>query len=225
MARPKGIPAHNRRNLIEQKFNRLTVIGQAPSRPCSGTTMGYWLCRCECGKEVEVTTGKLTGGHTKSCGCLKREVMAGNTRATTHGHAGTPTWKSWAAMLKRCRDGHTRYGGRGIVVDPRWESFENFFADMGERPNGHTLDRIDNDGPYALRNCRWALPVTQSNNRGNNRWISHDGRTQTVAQWAREIGVARQTLTNRLNQGWPIEEALSTRTVYHRRRTPSNLSR
>ena len=131
------------------------------------------------------------------------------TFTKTHGCTGTPTWTSWFNMRKRCRE-RPLYGGRGITVDPRWESFENFLADMGERPEGHTLDRINNDGPYSPDNCRWAPPVVQSNNRGNNRWITYVGRTQIIAQWAREAGLSRGVLHNRITMyGWSMERALT----------------
>lgn len=208
---------HNRKDLTGQTFGRLTAIEKAPSRSQYGTTVGYWLCRCECGNELDVPTGNLTSGNTKSCGCLNQTSRQGNSRAKTHGQTGTPTHISWLGMIRRIRDERPRYGGRGITVDPRWNSFENFLADMGERPAGHTLDRIDNDGPYSAANCRWAIPETQSNNRGNNRWITYDGRTQTIAQWARETGLLKQTLSYRLDHGWPVGEAFTTPSQRRRR--------
>lgn len=204
---------HNRKDLTGQTFGRLTAIEKAPSRHQYGTTVGYWLCRCGCGNELEVPTGNLTSNNTKSCGCLNHDARQGNTRAQSHGKARTSTWNSWFAMRRRAREDRPRYGGRGITVDPRWESFENFLADMGERPAGHTLDRIDNDGPYAPGNCRWSSPVAQGNNRGNNRMITHAGRTQSIAEWAREVGLNRQTLFYRMNHGWSVEEALTTPTL------------
>lgn len=123
-------------------------------------------------------------------------------------------------MLTRCRDDRPRYGGRGITVDPRWERFENFLADMGERPEGYTLDRIDNDGPYSPENCRWATYVAQSNNRSNNRWLTYDGRTQTVSEWAREVGVSRQRIDQRLRAGWSATETLTIPIWGKRRRRP-----
>jgi hypothetical protein len=133
----------------------------------------------------------------------------------THGYAKTPTWHAWTHMRARCRNknarDYARYGGRGITVDPRWESFENFLADMGERPDGHSLDRIDNNGNYAPGNCRWAKEITQQNNKRSNRHLTFDGREQTVAEWARELGIKPvDKLYRRLYRGWSIEQALTT---------------
>ncbi|UGT65344.1 hypothetical protein LTT66_18415 [Nocardia gipuzkoensis] len=114
-------------------------------------------------------------------------------------------------------DNRPRYGGRGIAVDPRWEKFEDFLADMGERPDGTTLDRIDNDGPYTPQNCRWAGNLTQGNNRSNNRRVTHLGRTQTIAEWAREVGLPRGVVYNRIVlMKWPVGRAL-TEPVQRRR--------
>ncbi len=111
-------------------------------------------------------------------------------------------------MRERCGKKHG-YADRSIAIDPRWHRFENFLADMGERPPGMTLDRIDNDGPYAPHNCRWADPKQQGNNRRNNRWVTYDGRTQTIAQWAREIGISKGALYNRIIIfGWPLDKAM-----------------
>jgi hypothetical protein len=129
-----------------------------------------------------------------------------------HGHnmANSPTYVSWQSMLRRVRGQHG-YADRGITVDPRWQSFENFLADMGERPAGATIDRIDNDGPYAPDNCRWASNDIQFNNKTNSRHITYDGRTQTVAQWAREVGLSRGVLYNRIFLlRWDLKRALET---------------
>ncbi|WP_280186032.1 MULTISPECIES: hypothetical protein [Nocardia] len=120
-------------------------------------------------------------------------------------------------MRRRVLDNRPRYGGRGITIDPRWDSFENFLADMGERPAGTTLDRIDNDGPYSPDNCRWASNLTQGNNRANNRHITYRGRTQTIAEWAREVGLPRGVVYNRIMLlKWPVDRAL-TEPVQRRR--------
>ncbi len=100
------------------------------------------------------------------------------------------------------------------MVCERWEKFENFLEDMGERPEGATLDRKNNDGNYEPGNCRWATGIEQSNNRGNNRRLTHNGKTQTCGQWARELGMNRVALHGRLKNGWTVAEALDTPIQY-----------
>jgi hypothetical protein len=118
-------------------------------------------------------------------------------------------------MRKRCFDPSNKrfahYGGRGIRVCKRWKTFEHFFVDMGPRPSPeHSLDRIDNDGHYSPDNCRWATRLEQANNKTATHWISHDGRTQSLASWARETGIGFSTIRYRLNSGWPASRALET---------------
>lgn len=126
---------------------------------------------------------------------------------------GTPTYSSWADMVQRCtnpkRKRYADYGGRGIQVCDRWRKFENFLADMGPRPEGMELDRIENDGNYEPGNCRWSTPTTQSNNRRSNRLLSFNGETLTVADWARRTGISAPAIAKRLKRGWSIEKALS----------------
>lgn len=143
-----------------------------------------------------------------------------NRLRATHNHSRsndgrpTKTFTAWVNMIQRCyNESHKsfhRYGGRGIKVCERWkDSFENFLEDMGESPDGLQLDRKDVDGDYEPDNCRWVTPKVNANNRGNNTLIEHDGRTQTVSEWAREIGISKQALLYRLNNGWSVSEALS----------------
>lgn len=134
----------------------------------------------------------------------------------THGASGTPTYTSWTAMRSRCRsvtnDAYTRYGGRGIAVCERWRnSFENFLADMGERPPGTSLDRWPNkNGNYEPGNCRWATPIEQSRNQVTNRLLTFQGESLPISEWAQRAGVKRQTFRNRIDRGWSMERALST---------------
>lgn len=136
-----------------------------------------WLCNCDCGLQKSVIGQNLVKGKTRSCGCLqKSEQSARITKSNTvHGHnkAGrgnqSPTWTSWSSMKKRCNMkshiSYPNYGGRGISVCERWDVFENFLADMGERPSGKTLDRKDVNGNYTPENCRWATLSEQQKNK------------------------------------------------------------
>lgn len=151
------------RDLVGAKFERLTVTGRAANRGYRT----YWNVMCQCGTEKEVAQAVLVGRKAKSCGCLNAEVR--KSKAIRHGFNRTSTYVCWSNMHARCgnakRHDHKNYGGRGISVCDRWESFENFLADMGEKPIGRSIDRYpDNDGNYEPGNCRWATASEQRRN-------------------------------------------------------------
>lgn len=197
-----------------QRFGRLVTIAEAARKGIDRA----WSCVCDCGASLDIRAGALRTGNTRSCGCLRREQLG--DRARTHGQSGTPTYVTWTSMITRCTNPRVRiwpyYGGRGIAVCDRWRSFEAFLEDMGERPSlGHSIDRIDPNGHYEPGNCRWATDREQASNRRprrTSRMLTAFGKTQTLAAWARETGLGRVTITQRLKRGWSIERALETST-------------
>jgi hypothetical protein len=196
------------KNEVGKKYGRLTVIRWAHTTNADGL---WWACLCECGREKVVRGHSLRSGATKSCGCLQREFVASLNR--THGLSETRTCKIWKNMLDRCLNAahksYKDYGGRGIYVCERWvSSIENFMNDMGPAPDGLSIDRIDNDGPYCPENCRWVTREIQSRNMRTNRVISFAGQTKILKDWADELGIYPTSLASRL-QKLPLERALT----------------
>lgn len=153
------------KDLTNQKFGRWLVLSKA--QKLLSEKRIFWVCLCECGEQGCVAGGDLVSGHSRSCGCYRKDATV--ARNTRHGKFGTKTHTTWLAMRRRCFDKnfekYKTYGGRGITVCDRWLDFNNFFQDMGERPEGKTLDRINPEGNYEPGNCRWATAKEQSQNR------------------------------------------------------------
>ena len=181
---------------------RLTVTGR--DRTENGVL--YWACQCECGNTKSIRAALLRNGMVSSCGCWRKE------RLQKHNRTGTRIYNIWVNMIQRCTNPKNKvyhaYGGRGITVQEEWKDFDKFYADMGDPPTDeHTIERDDVNGNYTKSNCRWATVNEQMANKRNNRTLTYDGRTQILAQWARELGVHHATIRNRLLRGWSIKEA------------------
>lgn len=204
-------------SLVGQRFGRLVVSSKnGDARPQK------WACLCDCGNTHIAREAHMKSGRTKSCGCLNRELI--KARSTKHGQSHrTPEYKTWVNIRGRCEDpkniSFKYYGEKGIKVCERWQTFSNFFSDMGLKPSpDHSIDRKDNIGDYAPGNCRWATEEEQQNNRGNNVLITHDGETGTDSMWCARLGFPRQTITARLGKGWSVQRAITTPLRKHKDR-------
>jgi hypothetical protein len=191
-------------DLTGQKFNRLTAIERVETK---------WRFRCDCGIEIVAFANNVKRGGTTSCGCYHREQMA--ARSTTHGNSSHELFGTYTQMLNRCLDpkhaAYKNYGGRGVKVCARWlESFESFIADMGDRPEGMTLDRFpDASGNYEPGNVRWATTAEQNRNTRRNVLVTVGEITQTVRDWEIAAGVGKGTFQRRIDLGWPPARAVT----------------
>lgn len=187
----------------------------------NGWKLKRWMavCRCDCGESFVMQCRSETV--TKSCGCLTKEtarkLLTGNTHKRTHNKSCSRTYRTWSRMKNRCGNENyiefQFYGGRGIAVCSEWSSFDSFLKDMGERPDGKTLDRIDTNADYCPTNCRWATPKEQSRNTRRNVVVSIGGEAKTVAEWCEHPDAAKdKTIYRRLKLGWQGREAVFGKT-------------
>ena len=208
------------RNLIGRKFNRLTPYGFLGLGKTHGAR---WLCRCDCGEFCIVVAAKLLSGHTKSCGCYKSEETSKRTR--THGQSKTLIYRHWGNMNSRCSNPKVQsyewYGGKGVKVCQGLRNFETFASVLGEMPSpAHTTDRIDSAGNYACGTCpecltngwpmniRWATQAEQQRNTSRNVFLTIQGITLCVTDWAHRCDLTQPKVWKRLNRGWTPEQAL-----------------
>jgi hypothetical protein len=195
------MPAH-----IDQSgevFNGVRVVSKSHQDSRRGW---HYHCVCHCGREFTADVYKLKVGICKGCGCVARK----------HGMFGTPIYFIWNSMKQRCLNSknhaYTDYGGRGIKVCDRWLSFENFYADMGDRPSTeHSLERKDNDGNYDPGNVIWATAAQQRRNcRNRVQRATVNGETLCIADWAHRLGAKPSAIYARLKSGWDMERAVTT---------------
>jgi len=190
-------------NIIGLRFEKLTVLSEVPERTKQGKVL--FECKCDCGNTINVIGSKLKNGWTKSCSCLQKEVTSKRSKIDnkTHGLSKTSIYTTYHTMISRCNnpknESYPHYGGRGIKVCERWmESFENFFEDMGEKPNvKYSIERIDYNGNYEPSNCKWADVYEQENNKSTNVNISYRDNLYTVAELSRMLNINYSTLWNR----------------------------
>lgn len=201
-----------RTDLTSRRFGRLTVLAFCYRK---GTNY-YWKCVCDCGKERICCAGNLRKKVTTSCGCFRNEQIVKS--CGTHGHASngkTSTYKIWKGIKARTRNPnsqcYTYYGARGIDVCNEWfNSFEAFLRDMGERPEGLTIERVDNNKGYCKENCRWASYAEQGQNKRDTVRLTYKGETKTISEWADTLQVSRRVLEGRYSNGWTVQRILTT---------------
>lgn len=188
-----------------ESFNFLTAMENVER------SKQFSMFECSCGEKKSIWASSVKNGASKSCGHIlgKHKI--------THGKSGTRVYGIWRGVLSRCNNekdpNYHRYGAKGIYIDERWETFENFYSDMGDPPGKcHQIDRINNDLGYAPGNCRWVTSTQNNNNKSNNLHAIAFGETKTVSEWTRDPRCAikcKQTLRDRLKAGWDDERAIT----------------
>lgn len=199
-------------DLTGQQFDRLKVIEYAGSNKAG---KAQWKCQCQCKKIIVALGVDLIRGHTTSCGCKRHGEH--NKKAKKHGGRYTRLYRIWHGMKNRTNnknaDCYKDYGGRGIEVCKEWENsfadFRNWALDNGYE-EGLTIDRIDNDGNYEPKNCRWVTQKENDRNKRNNKTVEYNGEKRTIAEWAERYCISYSTLKTRLRKGMTIEKALET---------------
>lgn len=203
-------------------FGYLTVIRRHGSDKRGQST---FECACECGEKAVVRGKSLVNGDTRSCGCAWKSLI-GKGRAI-HGMSDSREFRIWSGMIDRCyrakSAAYRKYGARGIFVCDRWragrgEGFSNFLADMGPAPDGMSLDRKNNDGPYSPENCRWADPKTQARNSRNTRLVTYRGITAPISEICELFGADYSNTISRLRYGWTIDRAIEEKKRFLRPR-------
>ena len=194
------------KDITGQRFGSLTIS----KRHGSVNGRAAWLCACDCGSDYVGTGKEMLSGKVTSCGC----GLTRSNRRTTHGKSKSKIYSVWTSMKLRCESpsdaSYEWYGSRGITVSDEWsKSFDAFYADMGDAPEGCSIDRIDVDGPYCKDNCKWATASEQSRNRRNNRSITINGVTKIMSDWCGENGIDPSTALKRIKSGWDAQVAVS----------------
>jgi hypothetical protein len=200
-------------DLSGKKFNKLTIVSLNKDR--SSKKRKLWNCVCDCGNKKVCDGENVKSGKIKSCGCILGEsLIKGWDRRRQFTKEEKPFRHIWKLMMRRCYNSadhvYRHYGARGIKVCEQWHDYWQFKEDMWPRPQGLTLERIDNDGDYCPENCKWATVLEQGNNRRTSRKITMNGETKTIPDWCRDYGVSKvSTVRQRLDRGWNLQDALT----------------
>lgn len=198
-------------NLINKKFNNLLVEKKSYTR----NNNVYWECLCDCGKTTFVSTANLNNNRTKSCGCLKINILL--ERSTKHRQRHTKLYEVWKSIKQRCLNpknkAYHNYGGRGITIFSEWinsyESFYNWSLTNGYK-EGLSIDRINVNGNYEPNNCRWTTRKVQCNNTRVNKYFTINNETKSLSDWCRIYNIKYSTVAERLYYNWDIIKALTT---------------
>jgi hypothetical protein len=198
---------------VGTKFKYLTIVGTSTRRDVYGYDVEFYKCQCLCGRVQEKSKSSLrTNPNTQCRVCAS--IAAAQKRCAEKA-AQPPEYHVWRNMMERCNNtqhqAYSNYGGRGITVCKRWHSFDKFYSDMGERPPERSLERINNDRGYSPANCKWATSTEQQRNRRSARYLTANGKTQLMVDWARELGVSSTVIWLRLEKyGWSVQDACTT---------------
>lgn len=193
--------------LCGKRVGSLTVL---ENNSADGSS-ALWKCQCDCGNIVVVIGHQLTMKRRRSCGCRRRASHMGNYK---HGLVYLPEYRVWQSAKDRilnpkCKQ-YEDYGGRGLLFEKDWLDFETFYKEIGPRPfKRYTLERRNNDLGYVRGNVVWESRENQAINKRNNIWLTHNGKKQVLAHWAREVGISKGVLADRLKLGWSVERALT----------------
>lgn len=199
-------------DLTGQRFERLVVIGRGSPRPYSNGAV--WVCKCDCGNIIETLGASLRKGDAKSCGCYRKDFCS--RVSASHKLPNRRLRNIWRNMISRCENpkavSYPLYGAKGVSVCNEWKDVEAFiqWALASGYTDGLTIDRIHGDKGYSPENCRWVSKIEQQNNRCNNHLLTVNGKTDTIANWARASGLSHSTISARIRMGWSDEKAVLT---------------
>lgn len=199
-------------DLSGKKFGRLTAL-----EICGRTHRGQciWRCQCDCGNKKDVVSNSLQTGNTKSCGCIHKSKLSERNKSFAIDYKKTRLYRIWGRMIYRCTNtassDYSRYGGKGVKVCEEWMSFSNFqeWANSNGYSDNLSIDRIDFDGSYEPKNCRWATSKLQANNKSSNNLITYNGLTKSLAEWAEEYNTDSSKIRYRLRRNWDINKVFS----------------